>query len=37
MKALSTMSGFAETVSGINSVRKKISKVLEHQDEARKE
>jgi hypothetical protein len=36
MKALATLSGFAEHVDDINTVRKKISKVLEHQDEARK-
>jgi hypothetical protein len=36
MNALSHLSGFAESVTEINSVRKKITKVLDHQEEARK-
>jgi hypothetical protein len=36
MTALSHLSGFAESVTEINSVRKKITKVLDHQEEARK-
>ena len=33
MKALSKMAGFSDTLTEINSVRKKLSKVLEYQEE----